>query len=155
MAKNKQTAVETEVVPTDAPRKKTGAATQKVEKASKYRGLKSGMRVMAYQDHTLEINDDKKRRLTDEELRDDWRAEFPEAVAFTLEHVRGVRSLYNAGKHTKMSEVPETPSRPYILQDGKRVATDYVRTRKAKSEKATKAAPAETPTIKVRKRKAA
>lgn len=156
-SKNVEPTVETSVettTPTVKAEKKAKTPTAKVVKASKYRGRKTGMRVMEFQDHTLAVNDEKKNRRTDEELRDIWRAEFPDAVAFTLDHVRGVRSLYNAGKHTKMSEVPETPSRPYIVRDGKRVVSEYSRTPKAKTAKAkkTEAKATATPTVKVRRR---
>jgi len=172
MAKNKKNAqstqpVETQAVETTSTTKVSKRAAKKVAEAkadapvkakkavtaSKYRGAKTGMRVMEYQDHTLAINDEKGRRLTDEELQADWRAEFPNAVPFTLEHVRGVRSLYNLGRHRKGSIKPETPSFPYVIQDGKRVQQTSVS--RAPKAKAVKPEPVvTTPVVKVRSRKA-
>lgn len=131
----------TRVKPTDAPETKAAAP-----KASKYRGATTGMRVMEYQDHTLAINDRPDRRRTDEELRADWKREFPNAVDFTLEHVRGVRNLYNQGKHRKENTVPETPSMPYVLVDGKRVKQAYSRARR---NEAASAQPATQPVVAV------
>lgn len=153
---------------TPAPQAKTAQSEPKEAKASKYRGVTSKMRVMEYQDHTLAINDQANRRLTDEELVADWQREFPEAVKFTLAHVRGVRALYNAGKHRKGADVPETPSQPYTVENGKRTLTVYTRARAAKPQlavsnptpkaaaKSAKAEPAKaTTTVKVRKAKTA
>jgi hypothetical protein len=59
------------------------------------------MGVEQYQDYTLYINDDRGplrgRHLTDEQLCADWQHEFPHAVRFTPDHVRGVRRDYVAG----------------------------------------------------------
>src|SRR3712207_1100426 len=63
-------------------------------------GKTTGMRVMAFQDHTFARNDDPKFRRTDEEIAQDWRNEFPESRAvktgrITADMVRAVRQLYN------------------------------------------------------------
>ena len=41
-------------------------------KNGKYKGVSTSMRVMQYQDYTLETNDEPNRRLTDAELVEDW-----------------------------------------------------------------------------------
>lgn len=98
-------------------------------------GKSSGMRVMAYQDHTLAINDDPKRRLTDTELAADWRKEFPESRAvkngrINEDIVRGVRNLYNQGTGGHGTAGKTHTSQPYILADGKRVTSVYTRAKK-------------------------
>ena len=59
------------------------------------------MGVKQYQDYTLYINVDRGelrgRHLTDEQLCADWNHEFPDAVLFTLDHVKGVRRDYQKG----------------------------------------------------------
>ena len=59
------------------------------------------MGVEQYQDYTLYINVDRGelrgRHLTDEQLCADWQHEFPDAVPFTLYHVKGVRREYQKG----------------------------------------------------------
>ena len=71
-------------------------------KAAKYVGCTTRMGVEQYQDYTLYINDDRDRlegrKLTDAQLCADWQHEFPEAVAFTPFHVKGVRRDFIAGK---------------------------------------------------------
>lgn len=98
-------------------------------------GKRSGLRVMAYQDHTLAINDDPKRRLTDTELAADWRAEFPNSRAvqngrITEVIVRGVRNLFNQGTGGHGTAGKVQSSKPYVAQDGKRVISEYVRAKK-------------------------
>lgn len=102
-------------------------------------GKTTGMRVMAFQDMTLARNDEPKFRLTDTELAKLWRDEFPQSRAVLNGRideniVRGVRNLYNQGMqgHGTMGVVHE--SRPYVIQDGKRVSVEYTRARKSKDE---------------------
>lgn len=68
---------------------------------AKYTGRTTRMGVEQYQDYTLFINDDRGdlagRKLTDAQLCADWQHEFPDAVAFTLFHVKGVRRDFIAG----------------------------------------------------------
>ncbi|MEZ5288335.1 MAG: hypothetical protein R2712_26735 [Vicinamibacterales bacterium] len=70
-------------------------------KPAKFVGRTTRMGVEQYQDYTLWLNDDRDGRpgryLTDEELCEDWQAEFPEAVTFTPFHVRGVRRDFVKG----------------------------------------------------------
>ena len=115
-------------------------------KASKYKGRVTGMRVMEFQDATFSANH--KAKLTDEELAAAWRAEFPEAVAFTTFHVKGARRDYNAGTHSKAAAKPETPLAEVVVVDGKRqfigakteapvaVPAAEVTTKKARAKKA-------------------
>lgn len=71
-------------------------------KPTKYVGRTTRMGVEQYQDYTLYINDDRDgyegRKLTDVQLCADWQREFPEAVAFTPHHVKGVRRDFMSGK---------------------------------------------------------
>lgn len=89
-------------------------------------GKVSGMRVMAYQDHTFEINDQPGRRLTNDELAADWRKEFPESKAvkagrITGEMVAAVRSLYNRGTGGHGTPGQIRNSQPYENVNGQRV----------------------------------
>ena len=85
---------------------KTGAKVEKTKSGKgqpgaavgRYTGRKSGLGVTKYQNQSIESN--RKRKLTDEQLAHEWRDEFPNAKAdYTAETVRGVRNLYNLGKH--------------------------------------------------------
>lgn len=91
--------------------KKEAAPEEKPAKAekgpSRYKGLTTGLRVMEFQDKTLK--DNFKAKLTDEQLAELWRSEFPRAKAFDAKIVRVVRKLYNAGKHGKTYPAPEKP----------------------------------------------
>lgn len=90
-------------------------------KPRKFSGVKSGMKVMEYQDHTLAINNKSDRRLTDVGLANDWAIEFPQSECLQRRDVKivgGVRRLYNQGKHRKGQEVPKVKSVPYG-EDGK------------------------------------
>lgn len=90
----------------------TGAEVKKTGKSKtpategRYIGKETGMRVAKYQNYSLEKN--RKEKKTDEELAADWNAEFPNVrTGYTVEIVRGVRGVYNKGKHG--NEVPERP----------------------------------------------
>ena len=85
-------------------------------KAPKFRGVKSGMKVMEYQDHTLAINYKTDQRLTDTKLADDWAKEFPQSDCLQRRETRivqGVRRLYNTGRHRSGIGVPSRLSVPY------------------------------------------
>ena len=78
-------------------------------------GKTSGMRVMAFQDHTFAVNDGPKARFTNEELAAIWRAEFPQSRAvlngrITAEMVAAARVIYNAG--TNGHGTPESRTIP-------------------------------------------
>lgn len=86
--------------------KVTGAKVEKVKSgkgqpgaaAGRFIGRTSGLGVTKFQNQSLETN--KKRKLDDEQLALEWKREFPNAKAdYTAETVRGVRNLYNKGKH--------------------------------------------------------
>jgi hypothetical protein len=90
-------------------------------KPRKFQGVKSGMKVMEYQDHTLTINNKSDRRLSDSGLADDWATEFPQSECMQRRDVKivgSVRRLYNQGKHRKGQEMPKLKSVPYG-EDGK------------------------------------
>lgn len=99
--------------------------TPKVKAPSINIGVKTGMRVMAYQDHTFEVNDQPNRRLTNDELAADWRAEFPNSRAvqhgrITGEMVAAVRSLYNRGTGGHGTPGERHESVAYAIVNGKR-----------------------------------
>lgn len=99
-----------------APEPQPEPEEPKALKVGKFRGLKHGMRVMEFQDWQLAQNAE--RKLTDDELLAEMRAEFPNCTGkiFTADLatrraiLRGVRALYNAGTHSKGARKPETPS---------------------------------------------
>lgn len=98
-------------------------------------GKTSGLRVMAFQDLTLTRNDEPKYRLTDTELAALWRAEFPNSRAVQNGRidesiVRGVRNLFNQGTGGHGTPGQTHQSKPYVMQDGKRVGSTYVRAKK-------------------------
>lgn len=132
------------------------ASAEREPKSGINLGVKTGMRVMAFQDFTLKRNDDPKFRLTDTELAKLWREEFPNSRAVLAGRidesiVRGVRNLYNQGTGGHGTPGQTHDSKPYIIENGKRVASVYTRTRKVKegeddevetSAKSSKPAPA-------------
>lgn len=63
--------------------------------AGKFVGRTTGMGVTQYQDWTFATNDD--RRLTDQQISDDWHREFPEAKHNSANDVRDIRRRYNIG----------------------------------------------------------
>lgn len=92
-------------------------------KAGKNTGRTSGLRIGEYQNQTMAQQ--AKRRLTDEELGEDWSTEFPEARCQFRERmdiVRVVRRLYNLGKHN--NDKPATPVAKYELHNGRRVEVE-------------------------------
>ena len=93
------------VVETPKGKAKTAKATKaSVEKApSKFIGQTTGLRVQEFQNQLMAKNF--KNRLTDEQLAAAMREEFPHAVAFTVAHVKGIRSQWNHGK--RGNPIPE------------------------------------------------
>ena len=87
-------------------------------KPSRNKGVRSGMKIMQYQDHTLAINHKADRRLSEPSLADDWATEFPQSDCMQRRDtkiVASVRRLYNQGRHTKAQGgvAPERQSVPY------------------------------------------
>ena len=147
--KNDAPLIKTPVVATPAndslPAKTKGTAKATI-KASKYRGIKSGMRVMEFQDSTFAAN--VKTMLTDAELVALWRQEFPNAVAFTENHVKGARRDYNVGRHSKAFAAlkPATPLAEVVIVNGKRTwVTDAPAPAKAEKKAAAPAPVAAEP----------
>ena len=92
---------------------KTGAKVEKTKSGKgqpgsaqgRFIGRTTGLSVAKFQNKTLE--DNLKKKLTDEQLVRVWKAEFPNAKSdYTVEIVRGVRSAYNRGKHGQDDIVP-------------------------------------------------
>src|SRR3982750_724433 len=92
--------------PAAAGSARTGAKVEKVkagkgpanQAAGRFTGRTSGLSVTKFQNQSIASN--LKRKLTDEQLALEWKREFPNAKAdYTAETVRGVRNLFNKGKH--------------------------------------------------------
>jgi hypothetical protein len=60
-------------------------------------GTTTGLGIIAFQNRLLDKN--YKAKLTDEELAEAMREEFPAAIPYTTKHVAGIRSSYNTGNH--------------------------------------------------------
>lgn len=130
---------------------KPGVAANKMAKAetpvkaeakpSKFKGVKTGLRVQEFQDQCFAANT--KAMLTDDELAKLWREEFPNAVAFTAFHVKGARRDYNAGTHSKAyaDKKPATPLHEVVVVEGKRQFADGVTARTPKPKDAKAEAP--------------
>jgi len=92
-------------------------------KPSRNKGVRFGMKIMQYQDHTLAMNHKADHRLSETLLANDWATEFPQSDCMQrrdTKMVASVRRLYNQGRHTKAQggKVPERQSVPYG-DDGK------------------------------------
>lgn len=98
MAKAKPAAAAAEAAP----------KAKKAKADSKYIGKTTGMRVQAFQDKLMK--DNFKAKLTDAELAEAMRKEFPNAVAFTEAHVAGIRSQFNNGR--RASQEGQKPAKP-------------------------------------------
>jgi hypothetical protein len=107
-------------------------------KAPRNTGIRSGMKIMQYQDHTLATNHKSDRRLSEQALADDWAQEFPQSDCMQRRDtkiVASVRRLYNQGRHTKSQGgvSPDRLSVPYG-NDGKPITAKA--TKKDATEKA-------------------
>jgi hypothetical protein len=92
-------------------------------KAPRNKGIRSGMKVMQYQDYTLSINHKADKRLSEPALAEEWAKEFPQSDCMQRQDtkmVASVRRLYNKGTHTKAQDgkAPDRLSVPYG-DDGK------------------------------------
>lgn len=131
------------------PAKTTAAAPATEAKTGVNIGLKTGMRVMAFQDAILETNDLAKRpapfahiptHLTDTEIAKVWREEFPNSRAVLNGRidesiVRGVRNLFNNGTGGHGTQGKTQSSKPYVLDaKGHRATAEYTRARREKEE---------------------
>ena len=123
---------------TRAKRSTKGGDTRSASKPTKSetslarRGTSSGMRIMEYQDHTLDVNYKTDRRLTDVKLAENWAKEFPFSLCLqrqSVSIVRGVRRLYNTGRHRSGVGVPTRLSVPYDDQ-GQPVKDRQTKTKK-------------------------
>jgi hypothetical protein len=108
-------------------------------------GATTGLGIAAFQNQLMQKN--YKAKLTDAELAEAMRREFPSAIAYTEKHVAGIRSAFNMGHHG--NERPEEPL-PRFGDDRKPI------TRGARAEKtapAPKAEKAPKAKVKVSKKK--
>lgn len=102
---------------------KTGAKVEKVKAGrrgssegvpGRFIGKTTGLSISKFQNRTIE--DNRKKRLTDEQLVRVWKSEFPNAKSdYTPQIVAGVRGLYNKGKHG--NDAPRVPV-PQFDDDG-------------------------------------
>lgn len=120
--------------PAPAPKKskKVAAAVEAVEKPAKVakpakerksegprgsrgmQGLTSKLPIAEFQNRLMEKNF--KAKLTDAQLAEAMRVEFPDAIPYTEKHVAGIRSGWNTGK--RGNQPPVTPL-PRFGEDGK------------------------------------
>jgi hypothetical protein len=104
VSRGKQAAAETKPAP-KAVKTKAGKGTPG-EGAGRFTGATTGLGVTKFQNQTLANN--LKNKLSDAELAASWREEFPNAKAsYDESTVKGVRGLFNKGKHG--NDVPARP----------------------------------------------
>ena len=127
---------------------RTGAKVEKVKSGRRAAspagtniGLRSGLSIMKYQNQTLEQN--RKHRLSDEELAKDWCREFPNSRAvqngsIDAGMVAAVRSAYNRGKHGNNDgePVPDKARVPQYDDDGEPMPFRGEKTAAAREKKA-------------------
>lgn len=124
-------------VPPPAPAAKKQASAPAVPTDKRNIGVTSGMRIMQYQDLTMQQQ--LKRKLTDEELGQDWAREFPNARAQFAERmdiVRIVRKLFNERRHGNQQLFSDTLIPKYEIVNGKRVAVEEKVTKRGAAAKA-------------------
>lgn len=132
------------VTPPPAPKaeqKAAPVATATEKKPSIHRGVKTGLSVMDYQDQTMLHNN--KKKLTDEQIVADWRAEFPNTNGKWVHDdknamfvVRVVRKFFNLRQHGNQKVFSDTPVLRYNTE-GKPLAEDGRGGKKAEPVKAT------------------
>jgi len=96
---------------------RTGAKVEKVKDgrratsaAGRFTGRTTGLSIAKFQNKTIE--DNRKKRLSDAALVRVWKQEFPNAKSdYTESIVKGVRGLYNRGKHG--NDAPRIPVPEY------------------------------------------
>jgi len=143
---------------TDAPKAKGTPAKKAAEAKPEVRsginiGRTSGMRVMAFQDWTFKVNDQKDKRFTNEELAAIWCREFPESRAvkngrITPEMVAAVRVIFNSGTNGHGTPGVRQDSQPYVKDaKGQRIKTT-VTPRVRKVAEAAPAAPVKKAVVK-------
>jgi len=130
------------VTPPPAPKaeqKAAPVATATEKKPSIHRGVKTGMSVMDYQDQTM-LHQSKKK-LTDEQIVADWRAEFPNTNGKWVRDdgnamfvVRVVRKFFNLRQHGNQKVFVDTPVLRYDV-NGKTIAEDGRGSKKAEATK--------------------
>jgi len=100
----------------------------------KYVGRTTGLHVSEFQDKLMSANF--KAKLTDEQLAQAMRDEFPMAVAYTVDHVAGIRSAWNKGKRPSQNNV--VPARTLTAYDAE--GNTLIRGKVADKPKRTKVA---------------
>lgn len=118
-------------------KKAAAKAEAKAPAVKRFAGSTTGLGVRDFQNQTLAQNF--KKKFTDEQLAALWRKEFPAAVAYTVEHVAGVRNAWNKGGHG--NEAPAKPLHGYA-EDGTELPLWGDKSKAAKEKKAATAAAA-------------
>lgn len=131
-------AVETKAKRTAAPKERK---TEGPRGARGVAGISTGLSITAFQNALMQKNF--KAHLTDEQLAEAMRAEFPTAIPYTAKHVAGIRSAFNKGAHG--NDAPESPL-PRYGEDGKPVSARGKALDTPKAEKAEKAPKAKVAT---------
>lgn len=132
--------VKTTVVEESPKKGKAAKAEAKAPAPKKFAGKNTGLGVREFQNQLIARNP--KAKLTDPELAKAMRDEFPNAVAYTEEHVRGIRSAYNKGKHG--NEAPASPIAEYD-DDGKALPVWGEKAAERRAKQEAKAEPAAEP----------
>lgn len=96
-----------------AAKSKGGAGKFKGRGTCAHLGIPAGLRRMEFQDRLLAVNGRKDMRKTDLELAKMMDTEHPGGCAIRPDHMRAIRRLYNAGRHTKLATIPEVASVEY------------------------------------------
>lgn len=110
MKVRRRPAAEAAPAPEPSAKKKAAPKAAAAPVGNRFTGATTGLGVTEFQNQTLAQNF--KKKLTDEQLAALWRKEFPNAIAqYTVEHVQGVRRLFNSGNHK--NEAPAKPLHPY------------------------------------------
>ena len=100
-------------------KKKTASAKAPAEK--KRSGLKSGLSVQAW--YCKRMEEQGKKKLTDKELADLYKQEFPKTAKRDPEYFRVVRNAYNVGKiKPQAGKSPKVPVPEFTQVNGKRLA---------------------------------
>jgi hypothetical protein len=85
-------------------------------KSTRNTGKTTGLKIAAYQDQLMQKNF--KAKLTDEQLAAAMCAEFPNAITYTVNHVRGIRSQWNNGARASQEGVAPDKPLPEYGEDG-------------------------------------
>ncbi len=103
---------------------KKKAASGKAPAEKKRSGSTSGLSVQAW--YCKKMEDQGKKKLTDKELADLYKKEFPKTAKRDPEYFRVVRNAYNVGKiKPQAGKAPKVPVPEFTQVNGKRLAVPF------------------------------